>query len=588
MFKIFLTCITALSLFAQTPQPSVIKKPFDSILFDVTQNYDDTISAVGFSNVYKQTHVKRTYHNPFEYLRDASENKYGKKAYLITINKNLQVVLERFAKIPEFSEAKSVVKTPQNGFFVGGYTLDGTLFLAKLDAMGNTLFVRKFGTKNYDRLNNIIHLSDGGVLIVGSSTTSRDTHDPMFRTGLGLNDIFLTRFDMNGRMLWSKKYGTSYDDRGIDAAEAYDGSIVVVAATTYHKHHDVTLMRIGENGNKIWLRHFKLQKLITPKKLIRLHDDNFLVALTQQNDVGKKSIRLIKFDLQNNLLIDQTLQTYYPSELNDIKEYANSTIIGVGATRDRYNTDALMVVLDENLELTCQEHFGGENVDTFNAVAILRDSTALAVGMSIPQHSQVQNMYIAHLSTNCSVIPAQPQPIQKEKKVFQDFSPFETTHKSSLYKELHKLLAPEIASGKVTLQSDLSITLTAPKLLFKNGQYKLSRQQQNFLAKLWQKLIPFIKKHKKQIQHLEIIGHTSSQWENVNFTKRYNNNMDLSLKRAYSVSQHLFKHQDRKTQQLLVHLLKDSGLSYSKNIKQGNKEDQKKSRRIVIKIVQKH
>ncbi len=578
MKHITLLSLLFLALFAKQRDFSLtIEKPFDSVLYDVTQNYDNTVTAVGFSNRYKQTKKHKVYTNPFDYLADTSENLFGKKSMLVNISNDGTIRYEKFAKIPDFNEAVSVLKTPQNGYFIGGYTFNGSLLFAKLDENANTLFVKKFGTKNYDRMNALVKLSDGGVLAVGSSTTSRDLYDPMFRTGLGLNDIFLTRFDANGRMLWSKKYGTQYDDSAVDAAEASDGSILILAATTHDKHHDITLMRIGENGNKIWLKHFELDTLLTPKRLIRLRNGNFLASVTQKDALGKKQIRLIKFDLQKNLLLDKTINTYYESELNDIKEYSNGNLIGVGATKDRYNTDAYVTVLDENFDMLCQEHFGKENYDLFNGVTILRDSDAMAVGLTTPEGSQVKHMYIAKIQPDCTLAKLSSKPAKVSHKA-----------KLDLYKELNTLFAKEIANKEIEIDRNLGITLTAPALLFKAGQSELDKKQKHFLDHFCKKLIPFLQKHKESIATLEIIGHTSSEWESVNrFDERYLNNMDLSLKRAYNTTRYLFKRLDPKTQKMFSQMLKNSGYSFAKKMTFDKKEDRKRSRRIVFGIVTK-
>ena len=578
MKHITLLSLLFIALFAQQRDFLLtIDKPFDAVLYDVTQNYDDTVTAVGFSNRYKQTKKHKVYTNAFDYLAETSENLFGKKSILVNISNDGAIRYEKFAKIPDFNEAVSVLKTPQNGYFLGGYTFNGSLLFAKLDENANTLFVKKFGTKNYDRMNALVKLSDGGVLAVGSSTTSRDLYDPMFRTGLGLNDIFLTRFDANGRMLWSKKYGTEYDDSAVDAAEALDGSILVLAATTHDKHHDITLMRIGENGNKIWLKHFELDTLLTPKRLIRLRDGNFLASMTQKDALGKKQIRLIKFDLQKNLLLDKIISTYYESELNDIKEYSNGNLIGVGETKDRYNTDAYVTVLDENFDMLCQEHFGNENYDLFNSVTILRDSDAMAVGLSTPEGSQVKQMYIAKIQPDCTLAKLSSKPAKVSHKT-----------KLDLYKELDKLFAEELAKKEITLSRNLDITLTAPTLLFQAGQSELNEQQKRFLDRFCTKLIPFLKKHKDSIATLEIIGHTSSEWESANrFDDRYLNNMDLSLKRAYNTTHYIVKNVDEPTQKMLSQMLKNSGYSFAKRVTFDKKEDRKRSRRIVFGIVTK-
>jgi len=168
------------------------------MLFDVTQDYDRTITAVGFSKEYKNNaNSSRTYTDPFEYLANVSGS-FGSQMHILKVDKTAKVILSKFSKLTKFNEAIAVVKTPSNGYFVGGYTLDGSLLIVKLDANANIIFFKMFGTKNYDRMNNLILLSDGGVLAVGSSVTSRASTDNMFNSGLGNNDIFITRFSKDG------------------------------------------------------------------------------------------------------------------------------------------------------------------------------------------------------------------------------------------------------------------------------------------------------------------------------------------------------------------------------------------------------
>ena len=392
------------TLFAQTKDFSlIIHKPFDAALFDVTQDYDRTLSAVGFSKEFSQASTSaKTYHSAFDYLSDAN-GKSGTLMRLLKVNDKAKILLNQNFNLNNFSEAIAVVKTPSNGYFIGSYTMDGSLLILKLNASGNLIFSKKFGTKNYDRMNNLVLLSDGGVLSVGSSVTSRDTSDDMFKTGLGKNDIFLTRFSKNGQKLWSKKYGTIHDDRGIDAVEARDGSIIVLNTTSYDKHTDVTLMRIGENGDKRWLKHYHSKKLITPHKITRLRDNNFVVALSEYDNMKKEQVRLIKFDLYKNILDDQTIFTTYPSVINDIKEFSDGLLMGVGYVKDIYNTDALVMLFDSHLSLLKQEHYGGENYDVFNALTILHNSQVAAVGVHTDADSQEANMWLVKLNKDASM-----------------------------------------------------------------------------------------------------------------------------------------------------------------------------------------
>jgi len=564
---IFFILFSTLTLFAKSSDFSIIvHKPFDAALLDVTQDYDRGISAVGFSKDYKtDINPSKSYDNAFDYLADTSD-KLGTQMHLLKVNKNGKIILSKTSKLSKFSEAIAITKTPNNGYFIGGYTMDGSLLVIKTNAQGKTLFYKKFGTKNYDRMNNLIMLSDGGVLAVGSSVTSRAITDNIFKTGLGKNDIFLTRFSKNGQELWSKKYGTEYDDRGIDAVEAHDGSIVVVSTTSYDKHKNATLMRLTENGNMMWLKHYKRDKLITPHKIIRLKDNNFLIALSQYNDAQKEQVRLIKFDLYKNILEDKTIFTTYPSIINDIKEFSDGTLMGVGLIKDTFNTDGLVMVFDSHLALLTQNHYGKENFDTFNALHILNNSQIAVAGIHTDENSQETNMWLLKLNKDTTLA-------QKP------------TQTKTIHSILHEIFSQEITQKKLTISDDLHIEFTASSLYFEKGKYKLTKEQTKFLKIFAYKISYFVKNNAEFLQSIEINGHTSSEWNKVDFTQRYLKNEKLSLERSFSVLSYIFSSQDITMQKVFIKLFKGSGLSFSKKVLFNANEDKKRSRRVSFSII---
>lgn len=113
----------------------IIDKPFNEALFDITQDYDRSISAVGFTKEYTSSNTHNTtYTNAFDYLASLSDS-YGSQISLLKVDNNANVLIDKANKMPQFSEAIALVKTPTNGYFVGGYTLDGSLIILKLDLM---------------------------------------------------------------------------------------------------------------------------------------------------------------------------------------------------------------------------------------------------------------------------------------------------------------------------------------------------------------------------------------------------------------------------------------------------------------------
>ena len=564
---ILLTLLLLSSLQSKTSDYSVIiDKPFSDALFDITEDYDRSISAVGFSREFKKdAQASKTYTNAFDYLSSVS-NKHGSQIHLLKLNNKAEVVLSKATKLSRFTEAVALAKTPANGYYIGGYTLDGDLLILKVDSGGNLIFNKTFGTKNYDRMNNLILMSDGGVLAVGSSVTSRSATDDMFETGLGKNDIYITRFSKDGHKLWSKKYGTKHDDRGIDAAEARDGSIVVVCTTSYENNKDVSLMRITENGNRMWLKHYKSENLVTPRKIIRLRDNNFVVALSEYDNMQKEQIRLIKFDLYKNILIDKKIFTTYPSTLNDIKEFSDGSFIGVGYVKDTYNTDGLVMILDSHLSMRNQEHYGKDQYDLFNAVTILHNSQAAAAGVHTNNNSQETNMWVAKFNRDGTLAQI-------------------STNVTDFYTKLCNIFKKEIDEKKIAIKEDLTIELIDKALYFEVSKYELTKAQKEFLAKFSNKLIPFLKANVDKINALEINGHTSSEWGTQDFANGYIKNEKLSMNRSFSTLSYIFLNQSKPTQIKLSKILRGSGFSYSKKVMLNDKEDREKSRRVTFKII---
>lgn len=568
MKKLLITCIfLAATLCAKESDFSlIIPHPFDAALFDITEDYDKTISAVGFSKEYKTSSSQsKSYTDPFEYLSSISEN-YGTNMHIAKVDHRAQIILSEAIKLSKMSEAVSIIKTPKNEYIVGGHTMDGELLIVKLRNDAKIISTLSFGTNNNDTMSKLIYLRDGGLLAIGSSATSRSHQDRLFEQGLGQNDIFITRFSADGKKMWTQKHGTHNDDRGVDAVEAEDGSIVVVATTTYDEYKEITLMRLDENGNKIWLEHLQSEHLALPKKIIALKERNFLLSVVQYNDAHKESIRLIKFDLHKNILKDKVIYTTYPSALLDIEEFADQSLVGVGYTKDTHNSDALVMLLSANLDMLSQEHYGGENYDAFHAVKILHNSQVAAAGIYTHEYSQTQNMWIAKLNRDGSMAQA-------------------SQSSSDIYAKLLTLFKDEIDKKQIHIRQDLTIEFHAPKLYFARGVYKLTPTQKSFLKDFSHKLIPFLMQNKEFVESLEINGHTSSEWKTNDFTKRYLNNTELSMQRSYATLSFLFLSQAPEAQKWLTNIMSSTGLSYSKRVIKENTEDRDKSRRVTFKVV---
>lgn len=569
IFPLLCTILYALCGHAATNEYSiVIKGPFDSALFDITQGHDRSLNTVGYSHHFISSPASsRTYTDAFEYL-SSLQNGSGDQVRLIRLDDAGKSTLDTSMKLVQFNRAVSLVNTPSNGYFIGGSLQNGQLFVANLSNSGNTNFLHQFGTANHDSMSRLIELNDGGVLAVGSSATSRSYSDDIHSQGLGLNDIYLTRFSKSGQKIWSKKYGTSDDDQGIAAAEARDGSLLVTGSTKNAGGTRLTLMRLSENGDKIWMQPYGKNEHCVPHDIISLRDGSFILSLSILDKSKGDQIRLIKFDLQGNISTEKNVPTQRSNALLRLKEQSNGRIIGVGYSTDRANadTDAIAMLFDPELRTLWDHRYGGKNRDLFRSVTVLHDGRFAAVGETVSPGSEISDMWIVKLNDDGSIA-------------------LKSNTGKSLFDALADTFADDIAQNTIRLTKDLGITLTAPRLLFQTGIYELNGEQKKYLNEFSKKLFDVLKEYKKEIAGLRINGHTSSEWANSDFTRRYLKNAELSAQRAYSVLSHIFmQEQTAPFRPWLADILTNNGYAFSRLVRHSG-EDREASRRAEFRIL---
>jgi hypothetical protein len=146
-----------------------------------------------------------------------------------------------------------VQQTPDGGFIVAGVTFsygagDGDFWLIKTDENGDTLWTRIYGGSAWDEPYDLLLTDDGGYLLSGQTLSF----------GSGNTDMWLLKTDANGDSLWSRTYGGSGYDGAWRADNTSDGGYIVVGSTTSYGAggDDIYLIKIDSDGDSLWSRTF--------------------------------------------------------------------------------------------------------------------------------------------------------------------------------------------------------------------------------------------------------------------------------------------------------------------------------------------
>ncbi len=102
------------------------------------------------------------------------------------------------------------------------------IFIQKLDADGNFLWIRQMGGANWECGNSIVADASGNVYTTGYFRGTADL-DPgagvQNFTAAGYGDIFIQKLDTDGNFLWAKHMGKTFNDEGTSIALDTDGNI---------------------------------------------------------------------------------------------------------------------------------------------------------------------------------------------------------------------------------------------------------------------------------------------------------------------------------------------------------------------------
>lgn len=125
--------------------------------------------------------------------------------------------------------------------------------ITKIDSNGNILWSRNAGGTKDDWAVSISPDTDGNIYVTGpyySPTITFDTTTLINADGLGTTtDMFLTKYDNDGNMLWSKRFGGTANDWVSSLSIDYSSNIYL-AGSFYSTIVDIDSLSITNNGSR--------------------------------------------------------------------------------------------------------------------------------------------------------------------------------------------------------------------------------------------------------------------------------------------------------------------------------------------------
>ena len=154
------------------------------------------------------------------YTQSFGLGRFG-NAYMIRTNADGDTIWTKMFGSDGTDVFADLIATPDSGFIAVGLTDTPNdfenIYVVKVDNEGNTLFEKNFGGSQKDVGVSIAPAADGGFVITGGTKSFT----------VGEEDLFLFKIDASGDSLWFKTYGTAGNDPGYGISPTSDGGFIV-------------------------------------------------------------------------------------------------------------------------------------------------------------------------------------------------------------------------------------------------------------------------------------------------------------------------------------------------------------------------
>ncbi len=235
----------------------------------------------------------------------------------------------------------SIIEDQDGGFSYTGYSaisgpLGGQVFLTKTNSQGEILWSKEYGDSPEEHIFSHIQTNDNGYLLAG--TTNGFMFNFIWREYWTTNSqIYLIKTDSEGNEEWTKSISGSYNDFAKCVKQASNGGYYILGSTQNlgAESFDMYLIKINNVGDVEWEKTFGGPDFEYGYDIC-LTEDNYiyLCGVSKTDYTESVDVYVIKTDLEGNIIWENTYGNSYSDYAYSIESTSTNGCILVGTTND--------------------------------------------------------------------------------------------------------------------------------------------------------------------------------------------------------------------------------------------------------------
>lgn len=299
----------------------------------------------------------------------------------------------------------TISKTSDGNYIIAGVTSSNSgngqdAYLIKIDEAGNMLWEKSYGGTGDDRIEAAYETADGGIIMVGNTNSAPSTSP----------DVFLIKADANGNEQWTKRFGGAGFDNGNVVQPTSDGGYVIIGQTYSYGagSGDYWLIKTDASGNKEWDKMFGGPGLDEGKNIRQTSDGGFIITGdTDSYGAGADDIYFIKTDAGGNMAWSKVIGSPEKEASKMIEECPDGGYIIAGITRgfNFVNPNGWLIKTDASGDTTWTRFFGGYDHEHLYCAKPTSDGGYVAVGHSDSYGASLKEQVLLIKTDDMGLIP---------------------------------------------------------------------------------------------------------------------------------------------------------------------------------------
>jgi hypothetical protein len=209
-----------------------------------------------------------------------------------------------------------------------------------------------FGGDNNDNAEEIEATSDGGYIVVGSTSSNSS----------GNTDVYLLKVDSVCNYEWSFALGGANNDWGYSVKQTFDKGYIIAASSNSYGNggYDAVLMKRDSLGGFVWQKKYGGQDWDFAYSVVQTFDSGYVFCgETYNNTSGYSDVYVVKTNPLGDTLWTQTIGGTLIDKGNCVIETSDSNIVIAGLTNTiADSTQAYVIKLDRNGVLLWDSAYG--------------------------------------------------------------------------------------------------------------------------------------------------------------------------------------------------------------------------------------